>query len=57
MYNTQMSSETKKLSWGYVSKILNEAKKEEPLITKNKLYFAFKKFCTKKDSEEKELLD
>ena len=57
MYNTQMSSKTKKLPWGYVSKILNEAKIEEPWITKNKLYFAFKKFCTKKDSEEKELLD
>ncbi len=52
-----MSSKTKKLSWGYVNKILKDAKIEEHWITKNKLYFAFKKFCTKKDLEEKELLD
>ena len=57
MYNTQMSSKTKKLSWGYVNKILKDAKIEEHRITKNKLYFAFKKFCMKKDLEEKDLLD
>ena len=52
MYSTMKSSKTKKLPWGYVTNILNEAKTQEPWITKNKIKFAFKKFCLKRDSEE-----
>ena len=52
MYNTLQSSKSKKLPWGYVTNILNEAKAQEPWITKNKINFAFKKFCAKRDLEE-----
>ena len=52
MYSTMKSSQTKKLPWGYVTKIVNEAKAREPWITKNKIYFAFKKFCLKRNLEE-----
>ena len=31
---------------------MNEAKAREPWITKNKIYFAFKKFCLKRNLEE-----
>ena len=34
---------------------MNEAKAQEPWITKNKINFAFKKFCEKKKLEETEV--
>lgn len=52
MFSTMKSSKTKKLPWGYVTNILNEAKAQEPWITKNKINFAFKKFCLKRNLEE-----
>ena len=57
MYNTLRSWKTKKLPWGYVAIILNEAKAEEPWKTKSRINFAFKKFCMKRNVEKKELLD
>ena len=55
MYDTMKASKSKKLPWGYVTNILNEAKAQEPWITKNKINFAFKKFCEKKKLEETEV--
>ena len=56
MYNASQSSPTNKVPWGYVSNILKETKNDEPWLTKNKINFAFKKFCAKKSQETKSLL-
>ena len=51
MYNAAQSSPTNKVPWEYVSKIMKETKSAEPWVTKNKINFAFKKYCGKKDME------
>ena len=53
MYNaSQSSSPTNKVPWGYVSKIIKETKSAEPWVTKNKINFAYKKFCADKCMEK-----
>ena len=52
MYNASQSSPTNKVPWGYVSKIIKETKSAEPWVTKNKINFAYKKFCADKCMEK-----
>ena len=51
MYEASMTSRNKKVPWGFVSKLLTEAKNEEPWVTKNMINFAYKKFCSRKRLE------
>jgi len=57
MYEASMTSKNKKVPWGFVSKLLKDAKKEEPWVTKNMINFAFKKFRSKKNLGNEEELD
>ena len=57
MYCATKKSSTKKLPWGYVSSILKESKTEEPWLTKNRINFAFKKFCVNKSQETETVLE
>ena len=52
MFNASQSSPTNKVPWGYVSKIMKETKSAEFWLTKNKINFAYKKFCAKKYMEK-----
>ena len=40
MYEASKNSKNKKVPWGFVSKLLKEAKNEEPWVTKNMVNFA-----------------
>ena len=55
MYEASMTSKNKKVPWGFVTKLLKDAKKEEPWVTKNMINFAYKKFRLKKNLGNEEL--
>ena len=42
------SSVSGKIPYGFITKLMNEAKAEEPWINRNIINFAYKKFCEKK---------
>ena len=41
MNEASKTSKNKKIPWGFVPKLLNEAKSEEPWVTKNMINFAY----------------
>ena len=55
MYGASKTSKNRKVPWGFVSKLFNEAKSEEPWETRNIISFAYKKFISKKSLENEEL--
>ena len=46
------ASENGKVPYGFVTKIINETKAEEPWINKNIISFAWKKFCGRNDTKD-----
>ena len=46
------ASENGKVPCGFVTKIINETKAEEPCINKNSISFVWKKFCGRNDTKD-----
>ena len=40
------------IPYGFITKIMNEARTEEPWINRNIINFAYKKFCEKKTMKD-----